>query len=126
MPENITKYADCFKKLVPIIQQSAVDYITDPTNGNAVLLDAVKKFGDAGSGWVYSEGTAAYAVETIKKDGLVANGPDGVMGSFDTARVDALIAKAIPVYTAQDSPPKAGLKASDIVTNEFIDTSIGL
>ena len=126
LPENITKYGDCFKKLVPIIQQSAVDYITDPTNGNAVLLDAVKKFGDAGSGWVYSEGTAAYAVDTIKKDGLVANGTDGVMGSFDTARVDDLIAKAIPVYTAQDSPPKAGLKAADIVTNDFIDANIHL
>jgi hypothetical protein len=125
LPENITKYADCFEKLVPIIQQSAVDYITDPTNGNAVLLDAVKKF-SVGSGWIYSEGTAAYAVATIKKDGLVANGTDGVMGSFDTARVDDLIAKAIPVYTAQDSPPKAGLTAADIVTNDFIDPSIHL
>ena len=125
LPENITKYADCFKKLVPVIQQSAVDYINKPDNGNKVILDAVAAFG-TNFGWVYSAGTAAYAVETIKKDGLVANGSDGVMGSFDMARVDDLIKKAIPVYTAQDSPPKAGLKASDIVTNEFIDKSIKL
>ncbi|CAB4889467.1 unannotated protein [freshwater metagenome] len=125
LPENITKYSDCFKKLVPIIQQSAVDYITTPDNGNKVILDAVAGFG-SNFGWTYSAGTAAYAVATIKKDGLVANGADGVMGSFDEARVTDLIAKAIPVYTAQDSPPKAGLKASDIVTNQFIDPNIHL
>ena len=42
------------------------------------------------------------------------------------ARVNALIAKAIPVYTSLGQAPKDGLKAEDIVTNEFIDTSIGL
>src|SRR4029078_11368798 len=29
-PENVTKYADCFKALVPIIQHASVDYINDP------------------------------------------------------------------------------------------------
>jgi hypothetical protein len=56
----------------------------------------------------------------------VANGADGVMGKFDTARVAALITKAVPVYTAQDSPPKAGVTPDDIVTNQFIDDSIHL
>ncbi|MEI8241547.1 MAG: ABC transporter substrate-binding protein, partial [Actinomycetota bacterium] len=124
-PANIAKYSDCFKKLVPIIQQASVDYVNTPTNGNAVILDAVKQFGSA-FGWDYTAGAAEYGVTTIKKDGLVANGTDGVMGSFDLARVNDLIAKAIPVYTAQDSPPKAGLKAEDIVTNEFLDKSIHL
>ena len=52
-PENITKYADCFKKLVPIIQQSSVDYLSDPTHANAIILDAVAQFDN---GWVYSQG----------------------------------------------------------------------
>ena len=56
----------------------------------------------------------------------MANGTDGVIGNFDIDRVNGLIEKAIPVYTAQDSPPKEGLKAEDIVTNEFLDPSIGL
>ena len=30
----------CFKKLVPIIQQSQVDYINDPAETNAIILDA--------------------------------------------------------------------------------------
>jgi hypothetical protein len=124
-PENITKYADCFKALVPIIQQASVDYVNSPANANAIILDAVAQFGKD-FGWSYSQANADYGVATIKADGLVANGPDGVMGSFDEARVTDLIAKAIPVYTAKGSAPKAGLTAADIVTNQFIDTSIHL
>jgi len=65
-------------------------------------------------------------VQTMKADGLVANGPDGVMGKFDLERVNDLIEKAIPVYTALGQTPKDGLTAEDIVTNEFLDPSIGL
>jgi hypothetical protein len=122
-PDNITKYADCFKQLVPLIQHSSVDYLKDPAKANKIILDAVAKFNN---GWVYSQGVADYAVDTIKKDGLVANGPDGVMGKFDLTRVNDLITKAIPVYTAGGSAPKSGLKAEDIVTNQFIDPSVGM
>ena len=69
---------------------------------------------------------ADYGVETIKADGLVANGPDSTVGNFDMDRVNSLIELAIPVYTALGQAPKDGLKADDIVTNEFIDPSIGL
>jgi hypothetical protein len=124
-PENITKYADCFKVLVPIIQQASVDFVNDPSRANAIILDAVAKFG-GDFGWTYDQGTADYAVKTIKADGLVANGADGVMGKFDTARVADLISKAVPVYTAQDSPPKEGVTPDDVVTNQFIDESIHL
>ena len=122
-PDNITKYADCFKALVPMIQQSSVDYLSDPAAANKIILDAVATFDN---GWVYSQGVADYGVATIKKDGLVANGPDSTLGNFDLDRVNSLIAKAIPVYTALGQAPKTGLKAEDIVTNQFIDPSIGL
>ena len=29
-PENVTKFADCFKKLIPIMQQADVDYVGRP------------------------------------------------------------------------------------------------
>ena len=125
LPANITKYSACFKKLVPIIQQSTIDYTKSPAAANTVILAAVAGFGN-NFGWTYDQGAADYAATTIAKDKLVDNGPDGVLGKFDITRVTDLITKAIPVYTAQDSPPKAGLKASDIVTNEFLDPSIGL
>jgi hypothetical protein len=122
-PENITKYADCFKKLVPIIQQATADYLKDPAKTNKLIVDAVTKFNN---GWIYSAGLADYSVATMKKDGLIANGTDGVLGSFDSKRVNDLIALATPVYTAGGQAPKAGLKAEDIVTNQFIDKSIHL
>ncbi len=124
-PENIDKYKDCLAALVPIIQQASVDYINAPEHANKIILDAVSQFGDA-FGWTYTEGTAAYAVDTIKKDGLVANGPDGVIGKFDTTRVNDLIKLAVPIYDAQGAKPKADVTADDIVTNQFIDDSIGL
>ena len=120
-PENITKLADCFKLLVPIIQQSSIDYLNDPKAANTLILDLVAKYNN---GWVYSQGVADYAVATIKKDGLVANSPDGTLGSFDTTRVDDLIKLATPIYTGLGSAPKSGLKSSDIVTNQFIDKTI--
>jgi hypothetical protein len=119
-PEIVTKYADCFKKLVPILQQSTIDFFKDPAAANALVLELVKKYNN---GWVYSQGVANYAVKTMSKDGLVANGTDGVFGSFDEARVADLITKATPIYTKLGSPPKAGIKPSDIYTNEFLDQS---
>jgi hypothetical protein len=124
-PENIEKYADCFTALVPMIQQSSVDYLTDPAHGNKVILDATASFGEA-FGWTYTEGAANYGVETIKKDGLQANSTDGTLGSFDMARVQGLIDIAVPIYVAQGSTPKDGVKPEDIVTNQFIDPSIKL
>ncbi|MBI4883183.1 MAG: ABC transporter substrate-binding protein [Actinobacteria bacterium] len=123
-PENITKYADCFKKLVPIIQQASVDYVNDPVRTNAIIIAAVDSFGND-FGWTYTAGAADYGVATIKADGLVANGPDG-MGSFDLDRVQELIDVATPIYEGLGSPPKEGLTPADIVTNEFVDPSIKL
>ncbi|MEZ5215870.1 MAG: hypothetical protein R2715_04540 [Ilumatobacteraceae bacterium] len=122
-PENIETYADCFTALVPIIQQATVDYVKDPARTNALIIEAVDTFDN---GWVYSQGVADYGVATMLSDGLIANGPDSTLGNFDEARIDDLIAKAIPVYTALGTPPKDGLTAADLVTNQFVDMSIGL
>ncbi len=125
-PENIETYADCLTAIVPMIQQSAVDYLTDPAHGNEVILAAVAAFGED-FGWTYTAGAAAdYGVATIKDDGLQANGTDGTMGSFDMDRVAGLIELAIPIYTEQGATPKDGLVPDDIVTNQFIDPSIAL
>jgi hypothetical protein len=124
-PENITKYAACLTKLVPLVQHASVDYLKDPAATNKIILDAAASFG-GNFGWTYSQGAADYAATTMKRDGIVANGPDGVMGKFDMTRVSDLIKIAVPVYVAQDSPPKDGVTAEDIVTNQFLDPTIGL
>ncbi|HEX6786218.1 MAG TPA: hypothetical protein VF076_03425, partial [Acidimicrobiales bacterium] len=54
-PDNFAKYTDCFKKLVPIIQQSQADYVKDETKADALILDLVKQYNN---GWQYDEGQA--------------------------------------------------------------------
>ena len=70
-----------------------------------MILDAVAEFGD-GFGWTYTEGIADYGVETIKADGLVANGPDDIVGNFDIDRVAELIELAVPIYAGPRARPR--------------------
>ncbi len=78
------------------------------------------------SGGSYTQGAADFGVAKIIEDGLIANSPEGVVGQFDMDRVAGLIELAVPIYTAQGATPKDGVTPEDIVTNQFIDTSIGL
>jgi hypothetical protein len=116
------KLAPCLKKLVPIVQRAQVDFLANPEKTNALVLDLVKQYN---TGWVYSPGLAAYAIEKMRSD-FVTNGPDKTLGNFDTARVQRMIDIVTPIFTAQRQPPKEGLTTEDIATNEFVDTNIGV
>ena len=122
-PANITKYDTCLTALVPVIQQAAVDYVAAPDTANAVILDAVNQYNN---GWVYDAGQAKAAVAKMQEDKLVANSPDGTLGSFDMDRVTAFIATATPVFTSTGAKVKDGLVADDIVTNKYINPAIKL
>ena len=122
-PDNYAKYQDCFKKLVPIIQQSQVDYISDPSRANAIILDLVTKYNN---GWQYDEGQANASVELQLQNKLVANSPDGTLGSFDMDRLTKFIATALPIYQASGAKLKDGVTVDDLVTNDFIDPNIHL
>jgi len=122
-PDNVTKYAACFKKLVPIIQQAQVDYVKSPDKANKLILDLVGKYNN---GWQYDAGQAAYSVQAQLQYKLVANSPDGTLGSFDLDRLNKFLPLAVPIYQASGSKPKAGITVGDLVTNEFIDKSIHL
>ena len=108
----------CLELFVPIVQQATIDAIESPDRSNAIIIDAVEQFDDF---WVYDEGVATFAVETMKELGLVSNGPDSTIGNFDTDRVQ----QAIDQMIAVDLAP-ADLTAEQIVDNQFIDESIGL
>jgi len=123
LPANVTKYAACFKKLVPIIQQAQVDYAANPVPADTLIAKLVAKYND---GWDYTAGAAAFAANAQVKDGIIANGPDGVLGDFDLGRVNALIKALSPIYAKEGKTPKSGLVAQDIVTNQFINPSIHL
>lgn len=122
-PANITKYDTCLKALVPVIQQAALDYLAAPDTANALILDAVNQYNN---GWVYDAGQAKAAVAKMLEDKLIANSPDGTLGSFDMERVTSFIATASPVFTSTGAKVKAGLVADDIVTNKYINPAIKL
>jgi hypothetical protein len=113
----------CLKKLVPIMQQAIVDYIASPASTEKLILQLVTAYNN---GWTYTQGTADYAVATMKQLGIVGNAPDGTLGAFTTSRVQQLIGILAPIYKAQGKQTLTGLKPSGIVTNEFLDPSISL
>jgi hypothetical protein len=116
--------APCLRKLVPIVQRAQIAFITDPARTNAVVVQAVAA--DAGSVWSYSPGLADFAVKTMRERKLVGNGPNATLGDMDEARIARMIAILQPVFAAQNKPIKPGLTPDQVVTNEFVDPSIGL
>ena len=122
-PENVEKYRDCLKLLVPMIQQAQVDFVADPTSTNAMILDLVAQYNN---GWLYDEGQAAASVQLALDNGLIANSPDGTLGSFDIPRVDDFLSIAVPILEGLGEKVKPGLSSADLVTNEFIDPAIAL
>jgi len=113
----------CLQKLVPLMQQAAIDYVHNPTSTNQVIYNFAQKL--KGGIQETLDGSAA-AVQTMLSQGIVANGTDGVFGSFDTTRVQNFITTLTPIFAAKNAPVKTGLQPSDIATNQFLDKSIHL
>jgi len=115
---DLEELRPCLELFVPIVQQATVDNMNDPTRAHGIIIDAVAQFDDF---WVYGQGVAEFGSQAMLDLGLVSNGPDDTLGNFDEDRVQAVIDQMVAV----DLVP-ADLTAADIVTNEFIDESIGL
>ena len=108
----------CLERFVPIVQQSVVDFAADPARANAIIVDAVETID---SFWEYPPALADFSVQAQIDLGLVGNGPDDTVGNIDLDRIQEVIDK----ITAAGFDVREGLQPTDIVTNEFIDESIG-
>ncbi|MGP4110332.1 hypothetical protein ACTWP5_05370 [Streptomyces sp. 4N509B] len=113
----------CLTKLVPLMQQSTVDFAEDPAPTVELIAEIVTEY-DAG--WVYSEETGLFGAEQMVELELLTNGADGSVGSFDMERVDATREKFTPIVTASGAQLPEDLSAEDLATNDFIDTSVSL
>jgi hypothetical protein len=113
----------CLQALIPLMQQAAIDYVKNPGPVNSVLVDYTSKIK---GGTQISTPGAVDAVQRMISYGIVANGSDGVLGSYDMDRVQTLIADYSPVFQERGKNPKPGLKPADIATNQFLDPSIKL
>ena len=114
----------CLEKLIPIFQQALVDYSANPGPVNDAIVKYVASL--EGGGFVMTAGQAADSSKKQLELNLVSNGTNKTIGDFDDARVAKLIADIVPVFAGQNKPLKANLAPKDIVTNEFLDETIGL
>jgi hypothetical protein len=118
---NKKKYDGCLKALVPMIQQATADYAANPTPVN----EAMEKYAtDANSPSTLTADSDKFSVDYYNEHGIFGPGTDGVIGSFDTSRVDALITSMKPVLDEDNIDVDSDLSAADLVTDEYLDTSI--
>ncbi len=117
-PRELDELSPCLEKVVPIIQQAAVDFIASPGRANAIIVDAVEKYQDF---WVYQPDLAEFSVQAQIDFGLIGNGPDDIVGNMEEARIQ----KVIDDMKAAGMDIDPDLTATDLFTNRFIDPSIG-
>ncbi|WP_165067975.1 substrate-binding domain-containing protein [Marisediminicola senii] len=120
---ELEELSPCLELLVPVMQQATVDFYADPAMATDLILELVDAFD---TGWVYSQGVADFSVAQQVELGLVSNGDNETIGDFDTDRVQEILDVMGPIATDLGTPPADGLTVDDLVTNEFIDDSIGL
>jgi hypothetical protein len=120
-PDQKDKLAPCLKKLVPMLQQAQVDFMTNPKPVIDLLMRLTDEYK---GGWVYTRPNAEFAVAQMKKLGIVANGNDKTIANFDMNRINKLVQIDKPIFEGQKKPLKPNLTGADIATNEFIDPSI--
>jgi hypothetical protein len=122
-PDRKAALAPCLKKVVPMLQRSTAAYAADPASTNKFISELVGKFPKA---YPYSLDQANAAVQAMNDNRVLGNGNDKAIGNFEEARVQRIISIVTPIYAAQKTPVKPGLTVGDLVTNEFIDPSIGV
>ncbi|MGE0881299.1 MAG: hypothetical protein AB7L13_16095 [Acidimicrobiia bacterium] len=119
---RLAELTPCLQKLVPLIQQAQVDYANDPTTVNKVIFEYNdKKMG--ASFWKTPIELNQAGHTAMLKDKLIGNGSDATLGNFDLTRVQKTIDTIKKGFDDRANP---AVTANDIVTNQFIDTSIGL
>jgi hypothetical protein len=113
----------CLKKLVPILQRGEVEYVKSPQATNKLIVDLVHGYN---VGIDYSQERADASARIQLQRGIVSNGTNGTLGDFNLDRVARVIKQIEDILDAQNTHYEAGLKPSDLATNQFIDQGVQL
>lgn len=117
-PEQLTRNEQCLQLLVPALQQATKNFYLSPEPAIARIVDAARQFATT---WSYNPEQARAAIENIKTDGLIGNGPDNVLGSFDLQRT----ADFLDVFRqAFPEVSTSNITAEQLVTNKYLDVSM--
>lgn len=112
----------CLEVLVPVLQQGWVDYLNSPEELSDVLVGITTAYNNY---WKVTAELNTAGFKVFEDLGLGSNGPDSTYGNFDLDRVKKLYDEAMPLLTGLGVNVDPDLTLEDVVTNEFIDTSIG-
>jgi hypothetical protein len=104
---------------VPIIQQSHVDYINNPNKTNKLIVKLANTYL---TGWVYTMPAAIFSHRQQLALDIVGNGDNYFIGDFVPSRVERLV-EIVGFVTDVDV---SSLDPKEMVTNKFLDPSIGL
>jgi hypothetical protein len=115
---ELEELSPCLTELIPVVQQATVDYYADPAETNELIVEAVAEYDTF---WTYPAELADFSVTTQLDLGLAGNGPDDVVGNMEEARVG----EVIDFLNQAEMDVPADLTPGMVMTNEFIDDSIG-
>jgi len=119
--DKLDELRPCLQKLVPILQQSQIDYLANPGPTNRLIVELVEAYQ---TGWTYSEGVAEFSARAQVEQGFVVNDPaSGVFGQFDPARMQEIVSTFGPILQSQGTITSVP-DAESLYTNEFIDPNI--
>lgn len=115
-PDTIVRYADCLTELVPILQQSAVDYLEDPHPTIRLIAEIAAAFGDE----TYDVSVATDAFERALDARVFDDGRTPTIGDVEVGRLQLMLDRALPVFAGvrEDATP------GDLATDAFIDPGI--
>ncbi|MGB3356221.1 MAG: nitrate ABC transporter substrate-binding protein [Mycobacterium sp.] len=119
--DKLAELSPCLEKLVPIIQQSGVDYAAAPEAVNDVIVDVVSQDNTYSP---YSQGEAAFSAALLVDRGLLAAEDDGSFGVYDEARTARNVEDLRGVLAATGNMVPADMTGADLFTNQFSDPSI--
>jgi hypothetical protein len=120
---DLGKMTPCLRKLVPIIQQADVNYITHPTTTNKVMVNVVTGMH---SFWTESMPLLAYGNRQDLKYKVINNGTDRTIGNFNPRRVQGVINDFYDVFGKSVPTANPNVTPGQITTNKFINPKIGL
>ncbi|MBF6212678.1 nitrate ABC transporter substrate-binding protein [Nocardia puris] len=122
-PDKLDALTPCLERLVPIIQQSGVDYVGAPERANETIVDIIA----ADLAYKpYSAGQAAAGAELLAAQGLLANGASGTFGTYDPARTQRTVDQLLPILNAGGANLPADLTGAQLFDPRFTDPSIGI
>lgn len=119
-PQALVRYADCLHVLVPVLQDALAGYLDDPASTNELLVRVAADLGHPEIDAAF----VAWSFERLLDAGYAGEGRDDTVGDVDLGHVRSLFGGVVEAWrdAGLDVP---AVVAEDIVTNGFIDRSIG-